>query len=283
MSEVLQWIDPAGAATTLDAEWEVKGRFMPKIETQVDEVPGQPGGILRDARHGIREFLVVVWQSAASETALRTALRSFVRSMDPVRGQGKLRVTSPLGDQREITCQCITGLDLDEKLGENSGPDYQKIPLGFVAYDPYWYVVSPVSQSFTMGTQPAFFPLFPLRLSSSQVAVEATLANDGDVETWPVWTLTGPGSQIRLVNLTTEQFIYLDTNTLGAGETLTIDTRPNKKTLTLQDGSNLFDWLSLDSTLWSLGTGTTLIHLEMSGATTASALSVSYHPRYLSP
>lgn len=283
MAEAIQWIDPDGVFTTLDVEWEVKGRFMPPIETKVDQVPGQAGGIPRSTRHGVREFLVMVWQSAGSDAALRTALRNFVRTMDPTRGSGKLRVTSPLGDQREITCQYKAGLDLDETLGDNSGPDYQKIPLAFTAFDPYWYAVSPIAESFTIGTQPLFFPLFPLRLSSSQVAVEDTLVNGGDIETWPVWTVTGPGSVIKLINLTTGEKIDLQTNTLGAGEVLTIDTRENVKTLTLQNGDNLFEWLSIDSSLWSLRYGNTLMHLEMSGATAASGLSVSYFPRYLSP
>jgi hypothetical protein len=283
VTEVLQWIDPAGVTTTLDVEWEVKGRFMPKIESKFDEVPGQSGGIPRDTRHGIREFVVVVWQAAGSEAALRTALRSFVRTMDPVRGSGTLRVTSPVGDQREIVCQYATGLDLDETLGDNSGPDFQKIPLGFIAHDPYWYAVSPVAETFTLGTPAVFFPVFPAYFSPSSIIASDTVINDGDLEAWPVWTITGPGAEIRLTNTTTGEFIYLEDNTLGVGEALTIDTRFTKKTLTLQDGTSVFDWLSLDSTLWAIEPGTTEISLAMTNSTASSGLTVSYYSRYLSP
>lgn len=284
MSEVLQWIDPYGVSTTLDVEWEVSGRFMPKIETQVDGVPGEPGGLLRETRHGVREFVLTVWQSAGSDTALRTALRAFVKAMDPVRGNGKIRVTSPLGDQREITCRYATGLGMDEKLGDSSGPDYQKIPLGFVAYDPYWYDVSPTSKSFALTSVPSFFPIFPLRLTASQLVVDDTVTNAGDVVAWPVWTITGPGSAVTLRNSTAGLLISIPSITLTAGQVLTIDTRPGAKSVTLNDGTSLFS--SIDHTvsqLWSLREGVNAIRLEMTGITAASALSVSYYQRYLSP
>lgn len=283
MSEVLQWIDPDGVSTTLEVEWELRGRFMPPIDTTVDEVPGQSGGILRDTRHGVREFLVVVWQQAGGEAALRTALRSFVKSMNPKRGLGRIRVTSPIGDQREITCQYATGLELEEKLGDSSGPDSHKIPLGFVAFDPYWYSTSSVSKTFTLGLPSPFFPVFPVYFSPSAIVVTDTVTNDGDEVAEPVWTITGPGSEIRLVNSTTGEYIYLGANTLGPGEVLTIDTRDNVKTLTLQDGTNVFSWLSTDSILWSLEEGSNTISLQMTSTTVASGLSLSFKPRYLSP
>jgi hypothetical protein len=284
VTEVLQWIDPLGVATTLDVEWEVSGRFMPKIETQVDGVPGQPGGLLREARHGMREFLVTVWQSAGSDTALRTALRAFVKAMDPVRGNGKIRVTSPLGDQREITCRYATGLGMDEKLGDASGPDYQKIPVGFVAYDPYWYDVSPTSKTFALTSLPSFFPFFPFHLTASQLVVDDTVNNGGDVGTWPVWTITGPGSAVTLRNSTTGLLISIPSIALTAGQILTIDTRPGVKSVTLNDGTSLFSTIDHTvSQLWSLQDGVNAIRLEMTGITAASALSVSYYQRYLSP
>ncbi len=135
-----------------------------------------------------------------------------------------------------------------------------------------------------VASTPSFFPIFPLRLTSSQIAVDSTVTNAGDVATWPVWTIKGPGTTITLRNLTTgENLIFLST-VLGSGESIAIDTRPGLKTVTKQDGSNLFNDLDVTSSLWALPRGDSAIRLEMSGVdATASSLQLNYRQRYLSP
>jgi hypothetical protein len=283
VTETCVWTDPDGTSTTLDVDWDAADRFMPRPVFDETAVPGQPGGRLRSVRHDIREFSLPIWIDAASEAALRTAERNLVASMDPVRGLGTVRVTSPVGDQREITCAYSGGLGLDEKP-EVSGPQTQRAPITFRCWDPYWYAVSSIVTPHTIGETPTFFPIFPIRLSASQIVVDTTLNNTGDVETWPVWTLTGPGSVIRLRNITTGKMIDLSTLVLAAGESVTIDTRPGFKTITRDDGTNLFPYITAASSLWSLQRGVNSVHLEMSGASAgSSALTSSYKPRYLSP
>lgn len=291
MSETFEWIDADGVSltiggpstTTYQVDWKAGGRFMPKIEVEADQIPGQPGGMLRQARHGIHEFVLPLSVSAVSETALRTLLRSLVYTMDPSRGMGKLRVTAPGGDQREIHCVYAAGLEMDEQLGETSSSSFQACPLAFTAYDPYWYDVSPTSKTFMLTALPSFFPLFPVRLTASQLVVDDTVTNNGDVVTWPVWTITGPGSSVKLTNLTTDETVLFTNLSLTAGEYVTVDTRPGAKSVTLNDGSNLFSELDASSTLWSLRRGVNTIRLEMASTTAASALSVSYYQRYLAP
>jgi phage-related protein len=283
VTETVQWIDAVGATTTLEVEWAVSGRFMPRIEHQSEGVPGQAGERFRSARHGVHEFTVPAWVQAGTEAALRTALRDLVDVMDPTRGAGRVRVTSPLSDQREITCFYTSGLEVEEKLGDTSGPDSQLVPITFTAFDPYWYDVSPMSSTYAVSETPSFFPLFPLRLTSSEIAVDTTVTNDGSVETWPVWTLDGPGSVIKLRNLTTGQDIYLPSLTLESGQTLTIDTRPGVKSVRIND-DNAYPELDTTSTLWPLARGGNAISLEMSGTTLGvSQLRLNFWRRYLSP
>ncbi len=291
MSEIVEWIDADGvslvlnspAVTLYQVDWEVTGRFMPRIETRVDEIPGQPGGLLREARHGVHEFILPLSIAASSESNLRTVLRGLVDRMDPTRGTGKIRVTSPVGDQREIHCVYAAGLEMAERSG-SSGPEYQECPIAFTAYDPYWYDVSPTSETFTITSVATFFPIFPLRLTASQLVVDDAVTNSGSVDAWPVWTVTGPGSDITLRNLTTGEFISFPGRSITTGEILTIDTRPGVKSVTLGDGTSVYSWLDYSSTLWALRRGTNSIRLEMSGADfDVSALSISYYQRYLSP
>lgn len=291
MSETIEWIDADGVALTLHSpsvelyqvDWDVSGRFMPRIEVQVDEIPGRAGAVLRDVRHGVHEFVLPLSIAAADDAALRTVLRELVDRMDPTRGTGKIRVTSPVGDQREINCVYAAGLEMAEKAG-SSGPGYQECPLAFTAYDPYWYDPSPIAETFAITDTPDFFPILPLRLTSSELVADGVATNTGSVDAWPVWTVTGPGSGITLRNLTTGTYLTLDGVTLQAGESISIDTRPGYRTVTQNDGTNLYPNLTLLSTLWPLARGTNNVRLEMTGVDAAvSGLTLSYYQRYLSP
>jgi hypothetical protein len=285
VTETTVWIDPDGVSTTLEVNWDVSGRFMPPIRFVSEGVPGQPGEFFRDVSHGPRDFLMAVDLTAATEPALRTLMRSFVASMDPTRGSGKVRVTSPVGDQREIACWYSAGLEMEEKLGDNSGPTWQQVPLKMRAIDPYWYDVSAQSQSFATAVNTAsFFPFFPLKLTSSEIAVDDEVTNDGDVASWPQWTITGPGSVIKLSNLTTGKYTYFPTGSLLSGQSIYIDTRPGVKSVTYDDGSNAYPAMSTGSSLWPLERGVNAIRLEMSGADNVlSELNLTYYRRYLSP
>ena len=282
-AEITQWIDPSGATTLLDVDWQASGRYMPVVKHEEFGVPGQPGARRQRSRHDVHEFTIRVVLSANSEPTLRQEIRDLVSVFNPLEGEGVLRVTSPIGDVREIQCIYANGLGMDESPGM-SGMGTQKADVTLRAYDPYWRDTSDISSSFAIGVVPTFFPIFPLRLTSSQIAVDDTVVNAGDVETWPVWTITGPGSAVILRNLTTGESLDLTTTALGAGDQITIDTRPGVKTVLLDDGTNLFSTLSAASVLWSLRRGSNAIRLEMSGAVAGqSSLSVAYKQRYLSP
>lgn len=281
-AEITQWIDPDGVVTLLDVDWDASGRFMSEVRLSEDEVPGQDGARHRQTRFAPHEFSLKLTMAAADEPLLRTAIRALVSAMNPKKGEGIIRVTSPLGDVREIGCRVVGGLGLDEKP-EVSGPTMQTAVVTFHASDPLWRDQSDTSASYAVGDPVSFFPIFPLRLTSSQIVVDATINNTGDDEAWPVWTITGPGAGIVLRNVTTGKSLTLST-TLLTGESIVIDTRPGYKTVVRQDGSNLWPDVDVTSSLWPLQVGNNAIRLEMSGATVGtSVLQVTYRRKYLSP
>lgn len=285
-AEISQWIDADGNATTLDVDWQATGRFMPAIAFESTGVPGQPGEYFRAVRHGVHQFTIRITLSANDEPALRTAQRNLVTAMNPVRGDGILRVTSPLGDVREIVCRYSEGLGMEEKPG-NSGPTMQQCDVTFKAFEPYWRDASDTSHTYTIGATPTFFPIFPIRLTASEIAVDDVAVNNGDVEIWPVWQIGGPGTSITLRNLTTDEYMTFSGVTLNAGELLTIDTRPtgpSPKTVIRGDGTSLYQTLTAVSSLWSLPVGSSSIRLEMGSALAGTSyLQISYRQRYLSP
>jgi phage-related protein len=280
--EVTVWVDAEGSMLPLAVEWRASGRFAPPTEREEEAVPGQPGARLRTVRHGVRDFSLALWITGTDEADLRTQMRALTYSMDGVRGDGRIRVTAPGGDQREIACRVTAGLEMTEVLGDTSGPTAQRAVVTFRAVDPYWQDTTdtasgPWAQG---GTAAGFFPFFPLRLTSSEVLATAIVDNLGDVDAWPVWTIAGPGSTITLRNQSTGKVLTLDTTLLG-GESVVIDTRPGYKTVTKNDGSNLYGSLSSASSLWSLQRGANSIQIEIGGATSATSVSVLRRHKYL--
>ena len=281
-----EWIDPAGAVTPLQVEYDVRDVFAPPAEIQADVVPEQPGARFRSARHGPREFPLPLYVRHDDPAVLHTTLRALVVAMDPTRGEGLLRVTTPVSDQRELNCRAVAGLGLSQTRGEQALPTHQRAPVMFRALDPYWYAIADSTSDYTTGAPTPWFPIFPLRLAASEVFVDTTITNLGDVETWPVWTITGPGHTIRMRNFTTGRDLALYSGVgpglvLAAGESATIDTRPGHKTITKQDGTNLF--AHIYGALWPLAQGINSVRIEMSTATSASAVHVSWRNRYLTP
>lgn len=219
------------------------------------------------------EFLVI----AADETAFATARDTTVRALRLQR-DGELPLVV---GEREIWCRpSRVSTPRDLAFLQRTGSVYAE----FVATDPWWRDIGDSAVDFTVSSDPgAFFPmLFPWRLASSEVFAVALVENDGDVAAWPVWTVTGPGSDLVLGNDTTGERLAL-AHTFGPGESVTIDTQPGAKTVTTPDGSSLFSSLSPDSVLWALGAGATSVQVQFAGATAASRVALRYRRRWLTP
>lgn len=288
----IEWVDADGVTTVLSAddsrmvEWNVSGLLSPPVRFEEEGIPEMDGARLRAVHHSVREVFIPVWVHGTSAADLRTKVRQLVSALNPLRGDGRLRVTSPIGDQRELVCRVSSGLEGVERLGETSGIWSQSMPLLFRVWDPYWQDVSDtVSGPWNTGGNPgSFFPLFPLRLSSSEVFASVTVDNAGDVEAWPVWTLTGPGASPKLKNLTTGKTLDLSAYSIASGEVVTIDTRPTgstRKTITSSVNGNLYPYLTATSALWPFALGSNTVQVEMGSASDVSSVQVSRRHRWL--
>lgn len=285
MADKISWIDSAGAEYQIsENHWQIdgmEGRFMPPVSFVEDEIPFQHGSLLRQVNVQPREIDLPIYVEGTNATELRNKLRYLLRILNPLKGDGKLKIVSDDGSQREIHCRYKTGMEISEKKNAKIG-NLQSVILVFRAFDPFWYDTTTNVQTFKVNESPGlFFPILPLRLASSTVFADASIDVTGDVETWPEWIISGPGQDIALRNLTTGETMQLDV-TLELGDTLTIDTRPFKKTVT-KNGENVFYTLSDDSSLWALHDGENSIQLEMGNATADSSIQLSYRNRYWGP
>lgn len=282
MADKVIWIDPDGAEYHMSEEhWQIdgmSGRFMPSITFVEDDVPFQPGKRLRHVKVDARDVDLPIYIDGDNEMELKNKIRYLMKIMNPLKGDGKFKVISPDGSQREIVCRYSGGLDLSERKNNKIG-NLQMAILIFRAFDPYWYDTNTKVHTFTLGDSAGWFPFFPLRLSSSTVFADITIENTGDVETWPEWIITGPGDSIVLRNLSTSEVLELNVD-LGLGESITIDTRPFHKTILRNNGVNDYASSSEDSSLWALQEGTNSIRIEMANSTEDSSIQLSYKNRY---
>lgn len=271
--ETLTWFDPDGTSVDLFDTRGINGRMMPPIRYTEDVVPGQPGARLREVQIAPRQVVVPILVDEASTPAYRAALRTMADLLDPTKGEGVLRAVDQEAAVRELHCFYIDGFGIEENYPVHARPS-----LLFRACDPFWYDAADTQVDYVVGSPATFFPIFPLRLSSSEVFADSAVDNTGKF-TWPVWEIRGPGTGVALRNLTSGKLSSLS-RPLLAGESATFDTREGVKTITLQDGTNLFPFFS--GTLWPLASGSNAIRVEMSGATSDSRVTLRYKRRFLS-
>ena len=284
MADVPTWIGADGDSYDLDGSAGVKvlrgveGRGLPPVSTVADELAGLDGSRPRLSRATEREVAVPVLVKGASWWE---SVRTLASLFDPRRGNGRLR----WGD-RELVCRYSEGLELDES--EGIAGSHQKAVLVFVAHDPLWRDVDPTVR--TVGVDDVAFlspdsetAWFPWETVAEDALGEFEVDNDSDDQVWPVWTIQGPGSgALSLENLTSGEVIELASVSLLAGEQIVIDTRPEAKTATGPDGSNLWPDLSDDSELWPLVRGAQKVKVLLEGASPGeSSVRLEYRRRWL--
>jgi len=216
---------------------------------------------------------------ATDEEDLRYRMRELVRALRPKAGPGTLTVTTPWGESRDLTCYCIGGLEGAESRGEIMPGRWWRVALKMHAPSPWWEGAERVID-FGLAAPSAFFPIFPLVLSPSTIQGEFTVfLADSDAPTYPTWTITGPGSQLTLTNLTTGRSIQVNAP-LGDGQSMTIDTRPGFQSVTRDDGTNLMDTLATDPALWPLVDDVNVVSALLTNAGPASRIRGVYRPRF---
>ena len=290
-AEVFKWVTADGLAFDLSTGIDgirvlqsVTGRFMPPIRSTEEIVPLQPGQRQRSIVHDQSAVTLAVRFTGGDLAGLRSVVRAWLARLDPTRGDGKLQVVDPFGATRELSCAYQDGLEFDENATTRTPYGEQLAVITFTANDPYWADITDTVDSFTAGTPPTFFPFFPLVLGASQIFGMTTVTNVGDVATYPVWTITGPGTDVVLQNATSGRTLEW-AGTLGIGETLTLDARggnqsPAPKSVVKNDGSNQFGLLA-QFDFWPFVPGDNTLNISMNAATGASVVSVAYRARYL--
>ena len=203
-----------GLMGLMDPESEFFGRSTPALD----------GRRITGHRHSERRVFWPLVIAAASGLDWLTIRRAFFASLS-YSVDGTFTVTADDGQVRTLRLhlgeQDDRGYDIDPAL-----IPFERLDVEMVADDPWWKGPQVVAEFAPVGDVLPFFAVTTDRvfnLMSSNTVDSATVANPGDVDAWPKYTITGPASEF---SATISGGIVSSTTEVIAGAVLVIDTDP---------------------------------------------------------
>ena len=235
---------PHDPATGVALGRRVRGLHFGEVETFASESPAVDGAAPLGYVVKPREvFLALRVFQATSSQAWVEHDRAFWRSMLPaapgVRGPGRLTITHPNGDRRwlELWPQHKGDHEYDVDPTRRGWAMYGQY---LTAYRPYWTTDPVAARTFTAGGASGFFGGSaggrgaPFVIGDAGLVGSAVIDNPGDEPAWPVWRLHGPFTQVKIGVPGALSTLSM---TVGAGETITVDTDPLAQSITDQTGT----------------------------------------------
>lgn len=207
----------------------------------------------------------------------RQLTNAFAQTTDL--GPGTLRVERPDGSSRQISGWYVDGAE------GTGGEDWRhaNLIIQLLCEDPYWRdVAATTDHRAHEASSSTFLNPFPT-VASSQVLGETTIVNSGDVEAWPIWTITGPATAVTATNHTTGEswtltpdFGALDS--LGSNEAVITTDPPTVRGPDGEIWTGLLDWPG--AKLWALQPGTNEIEFAVSGSEVGTRIDWTYYRRW---
>lgn len=243
---VMWWVDWTGTRWELSDESSglivrkgVRGLGSPRYEHHRDDYAAIAGSFWRDARALTREiFLPLYLFSDGGSVHWVARDRAFWRGMDPYK-TGTLYVQAPDGQVRSIAARYRAG---GEEAFEQDPTFFGWANYGVYldADTPFW-AGTPIPQTWENGDPVPFFGAGnvsglgpPFGIAKSTTSGTSAMANPGDEEVYPVWTVTGTAAlsggysvQIGVDGHVIKVPFALD------DDVLVIDTTPSRQSATL--------------------------------------------------
>lgn len=242
------------------------------------------GSVLRGKRLDERSVMVPVMLSAGSMSGLNAVREELVRFLSPLdERELTLRVDVPGRDLwREIPADYAGGLEGDYDDAYHG--TWEKRVIEFKVAEALWRGEPVQATKRTDAATKPFLsltePFFPATLADSTVAGRMVVNVKGDAPTYPVWTITPPGSDLLIRNRVTGEEFYL--NGLLT-EPIHLDMSDGHLwSASDPDGTELWKRVPAErGRLFELAPGRNELEFSLVGATDASVVHVTYSPRYL--
>lgn len=255
----------------------ITGQISPTYDFATQPTAGVDGEQLQQVTPHAGTLVLPVDFVAADGAELRTRIRGLTHALRPRAGRGMLTAVADDGTARTLPCYYRKGLE----AGVYRVTRF-RAALEFWAPVPWWRG-DPVSVAYGLAAPTTFFPILPIVLSASTITGQTIVDLSGtDAPTWPVWTVTGPGTQLTLTNTyqriqddgtvaTVTQSLVLN-STIGDGQAVTIDSRPGRQSVMRSDGVSLFPALGSDPAMFPLVDGVNTVAAVLANAGAASQI-----------
>ncbi|WP_249401673.1 phage tail domain-containing protein [Streptomyces sp. YIM 121038] len=256
-----------------------------------DDSPGLDGSIFRSARASAREVMIPVYLHGIDRPTINALKRRLFKELNPKAGPCVLRFTEGDNSTRLLTAYYKGGMEGAE--GDSSGFTWSKYGLTFVAMDPWYYDEREISKRFLFGEGDPLLsptkPFFPMRIADGVLGDGYYFVdNPGDIEAWPIWRLKGPIKSFKLSTESAPGEVSAIKATAPAdgsdivpsGRTLTIDTRPGRKTVADDRGVNYWAKLDTNPTFWPLESGGNAPQLSVVTGSGKASVTLNFTPRY---
>lgn len=257
---------------------EITGFDMPEVRESADNLVQMDGGIHGDFFFGRRPFTmsgrVLPIASATDRNAKVTALQ---RAVTALRADAIVKFTPSGGQEQFLAARVQQPLRI-------SGNWIKEFQIAMVAADPRRYSMvlesSTVAASATAGVGGfAFDMAFDIDFGVASPTGQLLVENNGNMDTWPVLTITGPGTNPSIFNASTNQTITFG-YTLAAGETLVVDTL--NRTVKLNGVTDRYSALDfLNTEWWPLIPGINDIRLIFASYSAGATLNVAWRHAWL--
>jgi hypothetical protein len=286
----LTYVDPDGQA------WPLTDRDSGVVATTCAGIAGPqpsatnvnlPGGgaIPLSYRPAARAITLGVFMEGATQADFLGLQDRWARAIWNERAgepaPGLLVLARPDGSSRQIPVMCIDGGDQSDDDASKSGLTWSTYALTFAADDPLWADSDPIELSFGSSSAAGVPAMPPIVLAPATLLGDNQVTNSGDADSYPVWTIHGPG-QPTLTNNTTGRTFGLDV-TLDTGEVVIVDSRPTMQSAVDQDDTDRWGDLVKSSPrdLWPLIPGLNDLTLSLASSGDGSKIVLSYTRRWL--
>ena len=266
-AEIFTWYDAddnpviLNNGTTYDVRWGVEGRLWPEYDFITDEQYQKAGdrvNLIKVKPRTITLPLTVYGTSAADKL---TNLRALEYAFDPMRGPGRLEVTTCDSLVKNLDCYCAVWNAAEST--DTSGGTFFIFVVTLHAPYPYWYSGTASTQTWTAGT--GWGP--------------TNVTNPGQAYGYPVWTIT-PSTALTGITLTNNNTGNVcQLSTMSTTGSITITTQPGHESV-LRGTTNYAGYMTSTSTLWPFVPGLNSITIATTGGVPTSVVA-TWYPNYL--
>ena len=290
VQERLVYITPDDVEFMLSAPWYVMqedGFGMPPLEFVTQRGPFQHGETVKDIWVRPKVMQLMIRRSATSRTEYQNLRMHLINTLRFNRGPGHGptpgRLRKYLANGRVVEWQVYASEGPGFPSHDPNIWDQWSIQdsIRFTAYDPI--ARDPRLKSVAYGSTGVvgLFPItFPFQIASFGTSSPINYA--GTWDTFPRIVLNGPLTGPIIRNLATDEKLSF-TYSIPTGRTVTIDLEYGRKTVTLDDGTNLVGYMTSDSDVGSfhLQPGTNTLQIFATGTSGGSSVMLFWFDRYL--